>query len=269
MLVISSFGAIGGWLVLVSLGLEGLGVFCVSCFGFFFCLGFVFVYFALFLLCCWIFLGVLLVFVLGGLFCFFFFLVLVLFVLVYSVCLCWDGFIVFVFSCCVFWFVFVLLFVFCWSGLGVVLVFILFGLGVCLCLFAVCLLFVCCLFVVCLCVCVCLFLSVAYQIHCFPCNSSTFGLMFIQSLFLISVAGSCFLFLFCLLLFQDVPLFVFLCLLSCFDLNHNVRSSFALHILFLLLFFFALAFCFWLPIKKHLSKVQKFRKPQKRKMQKK
>ena len=45
----------------------------------------------------------------------------------------------------------------------------------------------------------CLFLSVSYETHCFPCNSSILGLMFIQSLSLISVSGSCFLFLFCLL----------------------------------------------------------------------
>ena len=46
----------------------------------------------------------------------------------------------------------------------------------------------------------CLFLSVSHENHCFPCKSSVLGLMLIQSLFLISVSGSCFLFLFCLLL---------------------------------------------------------------------
>ena len=46
---------------------------------------------------------------------------------------------------------------------------------------------------------VCWFLSVSYENHCFPCNFSVFVIKN-ESLFLISVSGSCFLFLFCLLL---------------------------------------------------------------------
>ena len=51
--------------------------------------------------------------------------------------------------------------------------------------------FVFCLFVL---VSLCFFLSVSYGNHWFPCNSCVFGLMFIQSLFLMSISGSCFLF---------------------------------------------------------------------------
>ena len=46
-----------GWLILVYLGLEGLGVFVFLVFVFF-CVGFVSVLFALFLFCCWIVFGV-------------------------------------------------------------------------------------------------------------------------------------------------------------------------------------------------------------------
>ena len=88
-----------------------------------FCLGFVFV-FCLFLFCCSIVFGVVLVFVfkVSSVVCFF--CVFVCFVC--FVCLCWSVFVVFVFSCCVFWG----LLLFCslcrWSGLGVVLVLSLF-----------------------------------------------------------------------------------------------------------------------------------------------
>ena len=60
-----------GWLILVYLGLEGLGVLCLL-FCFFFCLGFVSVLFALFLFCCWIVFGVVLVLFLFFLILFFF-----------------------------------------------------------------------------------------------------------------------------------------------------------------------------------------------------
>ena len=67
-------------------------------------------------------------------------------------------------------------------------------------------------------------------------------------LFLRSVSCSCLLLLFCLFLFQDVILFVFFCLFFCFVLNHNARFGFALHLVFLLLFFVlvALVFCYFL-----------------------
>ena len=62
-----------------------------------------------------------------------------------------------------------------------------------------------------------LFLSVSSERSLFPCNSSVLGFMFIQSLFLISVSGSCFLF-FVLFVFVSRCSFVFVlvCLLSCF-----------------------------------------------------
>ena len=43
-------------------------------------------------------------------------------------------------------------------------------------------------------------------------------------LFLISVSGSCFCFCSVCLLFQDVLLFLFFCLLSCLVLDHNIQS---------------------------------------------
>ena len=52
MLVFPVFWAFVRWLILVYLGLEGLG-FCVSCFVFLLCVGFVSVLFALFLFFCW------------------------------------------------------------------------------------------------------------------------------------------------------------------------------------------------------------------------
>ena len=65
------------------------------CFVFFFCLGFVCGLFALFLFCCWIGFGVVLIFGFSGFPHLFVFLVL-LFVLVCFVCLCWSRF------CCCF-----------------------------------------------------------------------------------------------------------------------------------------------------------------------
>ena len=52
-LVFPSFGGFVGWLILVYLGLEGLGVFVFLVFVFRFCVGFVSVLFALFWFCCW------------------------------------------------------------------------------------------------------------------------------------------------------------------------------------------------------------------------
>ena len=93
----------------------------------------------------------------------------------------------------------------------------------------------------------CLCLSVSYENHCFPCNSSVFWLIEKgESPFLISISGSCFLFLFWFL-FQDVILYLFFRLFSCFVLNHDI-ILFALHILlFLLLLFwgYCLVFCYF------------------------
>ena len=59
MLVFPTFlGLLWGGLFLFILGLEGFGVFCVSCVCFCFCVAFVSVLFALFLFCCWIVFGV-------------------------------------------------------------------------------------------------------------------------------------------------------------------------------------------------------------------
>ena len=99
--------------------------------------------------------GVVLVFVFRGLFCFLFVLVLLVLVCLFVcfVCLFWNVF--FFVICCFllvvsFWVAFVL-FCVCWRGLGVALILFFSGLF-CLCLF--------------------LFLSVPYENHCFPCNSS-------------------------------------------------------------------------------------------------
>ena len=72
----------------------------------------------------------------------------------------------------------------------------------------------------------CLFLSVSRENHCFPCNSSDLGLMWNQSLFLISVSGSYFSFLFCLL-FVSRCSFVF-CFACCFVLFRITRLDFIL-----------------------------------------
>ena len=147
-----------GRFLLVYLGLEGFGVFFLFVvFVLVFCLDFVL--FVLFLFCCWIVFGVVLVFVFGGLFCFFvfFFLGGGLFFLVFVcfVCLCWS---VLVFYSCVFFkYVCLLDWSRCCSS------FVSFGF-VCVCFVFVC---VClCLF----CVCLCLFLSVFCENHGFPCN---------------------------------------------------------------------------------------------------
>ena len=110
-----------GWLILVYLGLEGLGVFVFLVFAFLFCVAFVSVLFALFLFCCRIVFGV------GS--CFFCFLFL-FFICFFCFCLfCFlEGEVaqratslgpkpsLFYFFVCFVFFVF--LFVF-WEGLGV------------------------------------------------------------------------------------------------------------------------------------------------------
>ena len=207
------------------------------------CVGFVFVGFALFLFvlllecfwcCSFYFLGV-------CCFCFCFSCLFCLFVLE-SVCVCVCAR---VFSC-VFWG----LLLFCslclleWSRC-------------CSCLVRIG--FVLFVFVICL----CLFLSVSCESHCFPYSSSVFCSILVQSLFLISAFGSCFLFYFVGHLFQDVP-FVFYCLLSCFVFNHKIvfliiriLCSCCFLVCYPLEF---ISFDFWL--QKHLSKNWKFRKPQ-------
>ena len=80
-------------------------------------------------------------------------------------CMCWSVFVVFVVFCC-----FVLFF---WGLLLFCSLCLLVGSRCCSCfVFWVC--FSLCLFIVSL----CLFLSVSYENHCFPGNSSVFGLMF-------------------------------------------------------------------------------------------
>ena len=136
--------------------------------------------------------------------------------------------------------------------------------------------FVCiCLFCLCLFV-LCLFLSVSYENHCFPCISRVLGYVKHEIRFLVSVSGSCFCFCFVYFLFQDVRLFLFFCLFSCFVLSHSI-----------ILFCFSFCFCccccccFFAFValdillflncgyQKYLSKIWKFRKPPKRNMQKK
>ena len=152
-----------------------LWCFCLSCFCFF-VLGLFLVVFALFcLLCCW-----------SGLVFWGFVVFLPLFLVIF--CFVCVG------VCCCFRFLFLLCslacFCFvlcvCWSGLGVALVFLVLYFGVC---------FVCAVFLF-LCACFFLFLM---KIIVFPAILVFWGLMCMQSLFLISVSGSCFLFLFCLL----------------------------------------------------------------------
>ena len=79
-----------------------------------------------------------------------------------------------------------------------------------------------------------------------------------------------------LFLFQDVILFLFFCLLSCFVLNHHVWFLVALHlVLFFLLFlaFVAFIFCYFLILttnqKSSLKKMETAKKKQKWKMHKK
>ena len=117
---------------------------------------------------------------------------------------------------------------------------------------------------VCVCFCLFIFVSLCFLCkHSNPCNSRVlFGLMLLQSLFLISVFGSCFGFLFCFL-FQDVSLLFLLVVLFC--LKHKIRCSYYLHLVFLLFFasFFLEMYIFdvWLPIKRHLSKTCDTLKP--------
>ena len=97
--------------------------------------------------------------------------------------------------------------------------FVLFGL-LCLCLFFP----------------LCLFLSVVPAILVFLVQCAfnlCFSFQFLALAF--CFCSACF-------LIQDVPLFVFFCLLSCFVLNHNIRFPFALYLLFLLLFLWLICF---------------------------
>ena len=72
-------------------------------------------------------------------------------------------------------------------------------------------------------------------------------LVFLVNVHSISVSHCSFWFLRCVFVlfaicFKMFLCLCFFCLLSCFVLNHNIRFSFALHLLFLLLFF-AFVFC--------------------------
>ena len=78
------FGAFGGWFILVSLGLEGLGVLFFLCLLFFFVLLLFLFLSALFVFCCWIVLDV------GSCFVVFFLLVLLfLLFLLFGFCFFW------------------------------------------------------------------------------------------------------------------------------------------------------------------------------------
>ena len=96
-----------------------------------------------------------------------------------------------------------------------------------------------------------LFLAFPFFTFCFFVSLSLFLIFFLPCfLFLIYVSGSCF-FCFCCVCFLVsrcylVVVFFFFCLLSCFVLSHNLRFDFALHRVFLLLFFVFVAFIFCL-----------------------
>ena len=96
----------------------------------------------------------------------------------------------------------------------------------------------------------------SYENHCFPCNSSVWGLLEKVNLcfsFQFLVLAFCFCFV--CFLFQDIILFWVFCLFSSFVLNHNLRL-FVLLLVFCCCFlvFVALVFCyFW--IFAYLSKI--------------
>ena len=129
-----------------------------------------------------------------------------------------------------------MLFLFCYFSF-VLFVFV-------LCLFCVCFVFVCACFFQFL-----MKITVSPAIRVFLKR---------EYLFLISVAGSCFLFYVVCSLFQDVLWFLFICLFSCFVLNHNIRFVFALRLLLLLVLFcfVGFVFCFLLPIKNISEKME-------------
>ena len=112
----------------------------------------------------------------------------------------------------------------------------------------------------------CLFLSVSYEHHCFPCNSSVLGLVKNEIMFLISVSVS-WLFVFVLFAFVSRCSFVFFFLfVLLFVLSHNI-IFFVMHLVFLLLSPFC--FCcfgilsiFEFGLSKHLSEIRKIRNPQ-------
>ena len=191
------------------------------------------------LFCWWIVLGV--IFLAGGGSSSSVFLLFVL------LCLCWSVLVMFGFlSSCIFLVCFCGVLCVSWSGLGVVIV--LFFLFVLLVFFFMYMY---------------LFLSVSYEHHYSPCNSSVLGLVKYEIMFLISVSVSCFLFLFCLLLFQDVQFFS-VCSLVCFESQYYI---FVMHLVFLLLSSFC--FCcfgilsiFEFEFSKHLSEIRKIRNPQ-------
>ena len=226
MLVFPVLGAFVGCLILVYLGLEGFRCFCVSCF-----------YFLLFRFCAFFcFVSVLLLdcfwccscFCFGGFVQFLFLLILLVFVCFVCLCWCFCYFCFFVFLVVSFWFDFVLICVVCWIGPGVVTILFLWVCFVCVCFVFVCFMFV----------------SVSYENHCFPCNSSVFGLFKKESLcFSFQFLVLAFWFLFCVLFVSRCSFVIlFICLFSCFVLNHNIRFVFEVHLLLLLLACIALVF---------------------------
>ena len=124
----------------------------------------------------------------------------------------------------------------------------------CSCFVVILICFVCVCFVF-----MCLFLSVSYEITAFACNSSVFGLMLLQLLFLISMFASCFV---CVL--SRCSFVVSACCLVFFS-TQDQMVSFASCFFFLFFACFIGGILYFLNfgyISKHLSKNGKFRKPQ-------
>ena len=93
-------------------------------------------------------------------------------------------------------------------------------------------------------------------------------------LFLMSVSGSCFLFLILFAFCFKMLFFVLFLFCACFVLNHNIYicllfcilfSCCCCFVFFLLLWYFVIFWFLELPIKKHPSKNWKFQKPEKMK----
>ena len=82
--------------------------------------------------------------------------------------------------------------------------------------------------------------------------SLLFVSFFLASCFSCQFLVLAFCYWFVCVLFQDVLLFLFFCLLSCFVLNHNLRFAFILHLLLLLFLFWLISyflFLLWQPLK--------------------
>ena len=131
-----------------------------------------------------------------------------------------------------------------------------------------------CVFFVGLCVCVCfLFLCVfpfcSYERHCFPCNSSVFGLLKSESLFLMLVSGLVFCFCFvCFFVSRCSFVFVFLIVLFfCFESQyHNCWFCILFSRCCCCFLFWCSGILFFLNsgyLSKNISKIWNFRKPPK------